>query len=431
MRMSLRWLRVFGPGLIAGASDDDPSGIATYSEAGARFGFTLGWALIAAYPLMCAIQEIGARIGRSSGRGIAANIRQLYPGWIAHTVVALLLLANTLNIGADLGAMGKSLAMLVGGPALLYTVAFGVLTASMQIFLQADRYFSILKWLTLSLLGYVAALAVIAHSPGSLPRGLLQPHVRLDTRLWSTLLAVLGTTISPYVFFWQASQEAADTARSPDRQPLKRKPAQAASALGRIRLDTYIGMALADIVALSIILTTAVTLRQAHIYDVDTSVQAAQALRPLAGQFAATLFAVGILSTGLISIPALASSAAYAVAESQSWPRGLARLPREAKRFYATIAAATLLGVFLNISPMTPIQALYLSAIVNGLVSAPVMVLMMRLSTNAKVMGSVRVKGTLRTLGWLATLVMAVAGIGTIASVFVTVRGVIRLAFLP
>ena len=429
--MSLRWLRVLGPGLIAGAADDDPSGIATYSEAGARFGFTMGWALIAAYPLMCAIQEIGARIGRSSGRGIAANIRQLYPGWIAHTVVALLLFANILNIGADLGAMGKSLALLIGGPGLLYTVLFGVLTAALQIFLQADRYFSILKWLTLSLLGYVAALIVIAHSPGSLPRGVLLPHLRLDTRLWSTLLAVLGTTISPYVFFWQASQEAADTDRSPDRQPLKRKPSQAARALGRIRVDTYVGMAIADIVALAIILTAAVTLRQAHIYNVDTSVQAAQALRPIAGQFAATVFAVGILSTGLISVPALASSAAYAIAETQHWPRGLARLPREAKRFYATIAAATLLGVILNVSPMTPIQALCLSAIVNGLVSAPVMVLMMRLSTNPKVMGPVRVKGTLHTLGWVATLVMAAAAIGTIASIFGTVRGIIHSAFLP
>lgn len=428
--MSFRWLRVFGPGLIAGASDDDPSGIATYSEAGARFGFTLGWALIAAYPLMCAVQEIGARIGRSSGRGIASNIRHFYPGWVAHVVVALLLLANTLNIGADLGAMGDSLALLAGGPALLYTVGFGVLTAAMQIFLAADRYFAVLKWLALSLLGYVAALAIIAHSPGSLPRGLLLPRPSLDARLWSTLLAVLGTTISPYVFFWQASQEAADTQRSPERQPLKQKPAQAPRALSRIRLDTYVGMAIADIVALSIIATTAVTLRQAHIYDVDTSVQAAQALRPIAGRFAADLFAIGILSTGLVSVPALASSAAYAIAETRHWPRGLARLPREAKRFYATIAAATLLGVALNVSPVTPIQALYLSAIVNGLVSAPVMVLMMRLSRDPKVMGTVRVTGTLRALGWLATLVMAAAAAGVIASLLASVRG-IRSSFLP
>ena len=222
--MSVRWLRVFGPGLIAGASDDDPSGIATYSQAGARFGFALGWALLAAYPLVCAVQEIGAPIGRSSGRGIAANVRRFYPGWVAHGVVALLLLANTFNIGADLGAMGESLALLVGGPALLYAAAFGLLTAAAQIFLEAERYFSILKWLTLTLFGYVAALAIIVHAPGALPRGLLLPRLSLDTQFWSTLLAVLGTTISPYVFLWQASQPTARASGCRSNRTRRRPP---------------------------------------------------------------------------------------------------------------------------------------------------------------------------------------------------------------
>jgi NRAMP (natural resistance-associated macrophage protein)-like metal ion transporter len=428
--MRLRWLRVFGPGLIAGASDDDPSGIATYSEAGARFGFALGWALIAAYPLTCAIQEIGARIGRTSGLGIAANIRRHYPGWIAHAVMVLLLLANTFNIGADLGAMGESLALLVGGPGVLYAAAFGVLTAALQIFLEAERYFSVLKWLTLSLLGYVAAFAVIVHAPGPLPRGLLLPRLSPDARFWATLLAVLGTTISPYVFLWQSSQEAADTSRSPERRPLKHEPAQAPRALGRIRLDTYVGMAIANFVALAIMASAAVALRQAHIYAVDTSIQAAEALRPIAGRFAATLFAIGILSTGLLSVPTLASSAAYAIAETRRWPRGLARLPREAKRFYATIAAATLLGVVLNVSPVTPIQALYLSAAINGLIAAPVMVLMMRLSHDPKVMGPVRVEGLLRALGWLATVVMMATAAGVIASLLSSLLGA-RWGLLP
>jgi Mn2+/Fe2+ NRAMP family transporter len=300
---------------------------------------------------------------------------------------------------------------------------------TLQIFLDAERYFSVLKWLSLALLGYVAAFVVVFHSSGALARDLLPP-LTLSARFWTTLLAVLGTTISPYVFLWQASQEAADTRRASDRRPLKQEPAQAPGAIGRIRLDTYAGMGLATLVGISIMATTAVTLREAHIYNVDTSIQAARALRPIAGRFASSLFAIGILSTGLLSIPALASSAAYALAETRRWPRGLARLPREAKRFYGTIAAATVIGAVINASPVTPIQALYLSATINGLVAAPVMILMMRLSNDPQVMGRLRVTGILRGLGWLATLLMSAAAAGVIASLLASASQV-RSSLLP
>jgi NRAMP (natural resistance-associated macrophage protein)-like metal ion transporter len=407
----LRWLRDLGPGLITGASDDDPSGIATYSQAGAQLGFALSWVMVVTYPLMAAIQEISARVGRTSGAGLADNIRRHYPTWILHTVVALLCVANTINIGADLGAMGEAVGLLIGGPVLVYTLVLAVLCATLQIMMPYARYVGALKWLALSLLGYFATLGMIKVPWGSVAHGLLVPTFTLDVKFWSTLVAVLGTTISPYMFFWQASQEVEEIAAVPEREALIGTPRQAANAFQRIRLDTFAGMAFSNLVALAIIITTAATLHASGVTNIDTAAQAAASLRPLAGRFAEALFAAGIVSTGLLAVPVLAGSMAYALAETRGWPFGLGHVPRKAKAFYATIAISTLLGALLNFTPVNPIKALYWSAVINGLVAVPVMIIMMLLSSDAKVMGSFGVSGTLRAVGWLATLVMAAAAV--------------------
>jgi len=416
----LRWLREFGPGLITGASDDDPSGIATYSQAGAQLGFALSWVMVLTYPLMAAIQEISARIGRTSGAGLAANIRRHYPPWLLQTVVCLLCVANTINIGADLGAMGEAVGLLVAGPVLVYTLVFAALCATLQILMPYARYVGALKWLALSLLGYFATLGMIKVPWASVAHGLLVPTFTLDAKFWSTLVAVLGTTISPYMFFWQASQEVEEIAAVPEREALIRRPRQAANAFQRIRLDTFAGMAFSNLVALAIIITTAATLHASGITTIDTAAQAAASLRPLAGRFAAALFAAGIISTGLLAVPVLAGSMAYALAETRGWPFGLAHLPRNAKAFYATIALGTMLGALLNFTPVSPIKALYWSAVVNGLVAVPVMIIMMLLSGDAKVMGGFGISGTLRAVGWIATLVMALAAVVLVATTFLT-----------
>jgi NRAMP (natural resistance-associated macrophage protein)-like metal ion transporter len=414
----LRWLRDLGPGLITGASDDDPSGIATYSQAGAQLGFALSWVMLVTYPLMAAIQEISARIGRTSGAGLADNIRRHYPPWILQTVVALLCVANTVNIGADLGAMGEAVGLLVGGPVLVYTLVLAALCTTLQIIMPYARYVGALKWLALSLLGYFATLGMIKVPWGSVAHGLLVPTFTLDAKFWSTLVAVLGTTISPYMFFWQASQEVEEIAAVPEREALIRTPRQAASAFQRIRLDTFAGMAFSNLVALAIIITTAATLHASGVTNIDTAAQAAASLRPLAGRFAEALFAAGIVSTGLLAVPVLAGSMAYALAETRGWPFGLGHVPRKAKAFYATIALSTLLGAILNFTPVNPIKALYWSAVINGLVAVPVMIIMMLLSSDAKVMGGFRISGALRAVGWIATLVMAAAAVILVVTTF-------------
>ena len=410
----LRWVQEFGPGLITGASDDDPSGIATYSQAGAQLGFSPSWVMVLAFPLMAAIQEISARIGRTTGAGLAANILRFYPRWMVQLVVGLLCIANTINIGADLGAMGEVVSLMVGGPVLVYSLAFGVLCATLQILIPYVRYVAMLKWLALSLIGYFATLAMVKVPWGSVLHGLLIPTFHRDPRFWSTIVAVLGTTISPYLFFWQASQEVEEIALQPRRRALVDRPRQAGSALERIRVDTYTGMAFSNVVALAIIITTAATLHVSDITNIETAAQAALSLRPLAGRFAAALFSLGIISTGLLSVPVLAGSTAYAVSETQGWPLGLAQLPRNAKAFYATIAATTMIGALLNFSPISPIKALYWSAVINGLVAVPVMAVMMLLSSSASVMGNFGIRGPLRAVGWMATVVMAAAAVALI-----------------
>ncbi|BCG83730.1 Nramp family divalent metal transporter [Mesorhizobium sp. 113-3-3] len=406
-----RLLGVLGPGLVTGASDDDPSGIATYSQAGAQFGFGLTWTMLFSYPLMAVVQEISARIGRTTGRGIAGNMRKYYPNWLLQSVVLLLLVANTINIGADLGAMGDALKLIVGGPALAYAVAFGAISVILQIFLKYTRYVSILKWLTLSLFAYFATVLVVSVPWADVARGMLIPKFTADADFWTSVVAILGTTISPYLFFWQASQEVEDEKAKPERQPLKDAPEQTKNAVERIRLDTYVGMAFSNIVALAIMITAGATLHAHGVTDIQSTSQAAEALKPVGGNFAFAIFAVGVIGTGLLAIPVLAGSAGYALGEARKWPVGLDRRPLEAKAFYATIAAATVVGVGLNFTPINPIKALYWSAVVNGVVAVPVMAVMMAMTARPDIMGKATVPLGLRGVGWVATVVMAAAAV--------------------
>jgi NRAMP (natural resistance-associated macrophage protein)-like metal ion transporter len=413
------FLSRLGPGLITGASDDDPSGIGTYSQAGAQYGYGLLWTMVVSLPLMAAIQEISARIGRVSGRGLAGNIRRHYPAWLLYPVIFLLVLANTINLGADIGAMGDALALLVGGPPLLYAALFAVACVVLQVFASYPRCSKVLKWLTLALFSYVATV-FFAHVPwGQALRGAVVPQVKLDGAYLSMFIAILGTTISPYLFFWQASQETEEIKLSPDEQALKHAPEQAREQFGRIRFDTYFGMAVSNLVAFFIILSAAVTLHAHGITDIETSEQAAQALKPLAGPLTFTLFAVGIVGTGLLAVPVLAGSAAYAVGEALKWPTGLDRKPLDAKGFYAVLTVATLLGLAINFpavqhhTHLSPVKALFWSAVVNGVVAVPIMVVMMLMVQNKKIMGQfTRVSKTLRIMGWAATAVMAAAAVG-------------------
>ncbi|WP_199089104.1 Nramp family divalent metal transporter [Bosea sp. ASV33] len=411
-------LDVLGPGLITGAADDDPSGIATYSQAGAQFGFGIIWTVLFSYPLMAAIQEISARIGRTTGHGIATNLREHYPSWLLTWIVALLFVANIINIGADLGAMRDAVGLLIGGQTAIYVVFFAVVSACLQIFSQYTRYLSVLKWLTFSLFAYFGTVMFVKIPFGELARGLFIPTLSGETAFWTTVVAILGTTISPYLFFWQASQEVEDEHAMPKREALVDAPEQSKRAFARIRIDTYVGMGFSSLVALAIMVTTAATLHVDGTVDIQTSSQAAEALKPVAGRFAFTIFALGIIGTGLLAIPVLAGSAAYALGEARKWPIGLARQPMEAKAFYATITLATLVGTAVDFSPIDPIKALYWSAVINGIVSCPVMVTMMRMTRRADIMGTNTIGGPLQRIGWLATVVMTAAVAGMIWTSF-------------
>jgi NRAMP (natural resistance-associated macrophage protein)-like metal ion transporter len=415
-----RLWKVLGPGLITGAADDDPSGIATYSQAGAQFGFQLAWTLLLTYPLMVVIQAICARIGRTTGKGIAGNLREHFPNWLVQAVVGLLFVANTLNIGADLGAMAESGHLLLPVlPSWIYVIFFGTICTLGQVLFKHVRYVSLLKWLTLSLFAYFATLCVVhVHWP-DLVSGLLLPRFSTQRDFWLMVVAIFGTTISPYLFFWQAAQEVEDTKAKPLEHPLREDPSEGPGALARIRLDTIVGMGFSNLVALAILVTAAATLHRAGITEVTTAAQAAEALRPLAGDLAVFFFAVGIVGTGLLSIPVLAGSAAYALGEARGWPVGLARRPLQAKAFYGAIALATLLGAAANAFALNPVQALIWVAVINGIVAVPVMALLMRMGSDVRLMGEFRISRPWRLVGWTATVVMGVAsGAFIVATVF-------------
>lgn len=413
------FLKTLGPGLVTGASDDDPSGIGTYSQAGAQIGYGIGWTMLLTFPLMVAIQEISARIGRVTGEGIASNICRHYPAWVLNLSIALLFIANTINIAADLAAMADAVKLLVGGPGFLYVLVFGTASVAAQIFLDYKRYSAVLKWLTLSLFAYVAALAVTKVAWGEALRGIAFPHIQWTSAFLTTLVAILGTTISPYLFFWQASQEAEDQRVDAKKHPLAEKHYGAKQEFGRIRADTIAGMAFSNIIALSIIIVAAATLHATGKTDIETSAQAAEALRPVAGQFAEVIFALGIIGTGLLAVPVLAGSAAYAIGEGRQWIVGLARKPREAVSFYSVLALSAAIGIAVNMTPISPIAALYWSAVVNGVLAVPIMVLLMLLARRHDVMGKFTISGPLYWLGWLSTAAMTVCVIAMFAGMAV------------
>jgi NRAMP (natural resistance-associated macrophage protein)-like metal ion transporter len=409
-------LDALGPGLITGASDDDPSGIATYSQAGAQFGYSLGWTLLLTYPLMAAIQLISARIGRVTGRGIAGNIRRYYARSLLYPLVGMVIVANTINLGSDLGAMGAAVKLLVGGPSLLYVAAFGLGTVLLEVFMRYSRYVSVLKWLSLSLLAYVATAFIVDLPWGKVALGVFVPHLTWSRDYLVTIVAVLGTTISPYLFFWQAESEVEDTQEAPEAEPLKQAPEQAPKEIRRMEIDTYLGMGVSNLVALFIVVTTAATLNAHGVTNIQTSSDAAEALRPLAGKFAFILFAAGIIGTGLLALPVLAGSAAYALGETLGWPVGLARQWYQARAFYGTIAVATLIGTVMNFLPIDPIKALFWSAVINGVVAVPIMAIMMLIATRKRVMGEFQLSPRLRLMGWLSTAAMALAALCMIGS---------------
>jgi NRAMP (natural resistance-associated macrophage protein)-like metal ion transporter len=401
------FVKSLGPGLITGASDDDPSGIGTYSQAGAQLGYGVGWTMLLTFPLMVAIQEISARVGRVTGHGIAGNVCRHYSKPLLHAMVTLLFIANTINIGADLGAMADATKLLIGGPAMLYVLFFGVTSVVAQIFFDYKRYVSVLKWLTLCLFAYVAALAVAHVSWGEAIAGVLVPKISWSTDFLTTIVAIFGTTISPYLFFWQASQEAEDQRVDRTKQPLIHRQAGAQREFSRIRADTVVGMAFSNLIALSIIITAAATLHASGKTDIQTSAQAAEALKPIAGVFAEWIFALGIVGTGLLAIPVLGGATAYAVGEGRRWPVGLARKPKEAIAFYSVLALSAAIGIALNFTSINPISALYWSAVINGVLAVPVMVLLMFMARRKDVMDRFVISGPLYWLGWLSTVAMA------------------------
>jgi NRAMP (natural resistance-associated macrophage protein)-like metal ion transporter len=413
------WIAKLGPGLVTGAADDDPSGIATYSQAGAQFGYGLLWTLLFTYPLMVGIQLIAARIGRVSGHGLATNIRRHYPKWLLYGIVALLVAANTINIAADISAMGDALRLIAGGSSHLYVLFFGVLSVLLQVFIPYKRYSHILKWLTLALLTYVGTVFVVNVPWPAVLEHTVLPHIEWKQEYITTVVAVFGTTISPYLFFWQASQEVEEMRADPQGRPLKGALAQAARNLRRIKIDTFMGMAFSNIVAFFIMLTTAVTLNAHGITDIQTSAQAATALRPIAGEFAFLLFTAGIVGTGLLAVPVLAGSAAYAMAGAFRWKGSLESKPAAAKEFYGIIAASTLVGVALGFTPIDPIKALFWSAVLNGVISVPIMVVMMLMVARPDIMGSLVASSRLKAMGWLGTGVMLLA----VVAMLVTMTG--------
>ena len=401
-------LKKLGPGLITGAADDDPSGIATYSQAGAQFGYALLWSVFFTTPLMIAIQMVSARIGRVTGHGLAANIRERFPRPVLYLIVSLLLAANTVNIAADLGAMADALVLVAGGNSSIYIVLFALVSLTLQIFIPFPRYSPILKVLTLALFAYVGTVLVVHTPPEALTQTLI-PKLSLDSQYISMLVAVLGTTISPYLFFWQASQEVEEQRATPGHEPLREAPEQAREHFRRIKFDTYVGMSFSNLIAFCIMLTTAATLNAAGVTNIESAAQAAEALRPLAGSLAFALFACGIIGTGLLAVPILAGSAAYAVAESFRWRIGLGLSLAEARGFYAILTTATVLGVLIDLSGVDSIKALLWAAIINGVVSVPIMVILMILVADPQTMGPFVARRRLKRLGWLATGVMALA----------------------
>lgn len=411
-----RWRRAavfkqLGPGLVTGAADDDPSGIATYSQAGAQFGFNMLWTMLLTYPLMTAVQLVSGKIGRVTGCGLAKNLGDVLPKSIVLLLVVLLFTANTINIGANLAAMGAAAQLVVGGPAFPFTIFFALVSLGLQLFISYERYARYLKWLTLVLLSYVAVLFVAEVDWLAAAQGFVLPSFPLTGESFTVIVAILGTTISPYLFFWQSSQEVEEIGQHPKAKALTEAPDQAKKELKRIRLDTFAGMAISNLVAIAIMMSTAATLHEAGKTEISSAADVAEALRPIAGNFAFMLFSLGIIGTGLLSLPVLAGSAAYAFGESQGWKCGLENRPWEAVGFYSVITVAVLLGLGIGFSPIDPIKALFWSAVINGFVAVPIMAGMMIVASRRDQMGRFTVSLPVLLFGWAATSVMALAAV--------------------
>jgi len=406
------WFKSLGPGLITGASDDDPSGIATYSQVGAHAGFGLLWSIIYSLPMMISIQIVSAQIGRVSGVGLAGNMKKHYPSVIMVSVVFLMLCANIINIGADISSMGEAANLVLGGNAIVYCIIFTVIGILLQVFIPYRRYVFFLKWLCIVLFAYVAVVFSVNVPWSEALKQAVLPTLSLNSESLTMVIAVLGTTISPYLFFWQASEEVEDEECNPEEHPLKTAPAEAPKQFARIRKDTIIGMAFSNIIAFFIMLSTAVTLHMHGKTDIETAAQAAEALRPVAGELTFSLFAIGIIGTGLLALPVLAGSAAYAVGEMYALSIGLEKKPRDAKGFYMIIAGVTLAGMLLIFIGINPIKALFWSAVINGVVAVPIMIMMMLMGSNAEVMGQFTLQKRTKIFGWLSTIVMLAAAVG-------------------
>jgi NRAMP (natural resistance-associated macrophage protein)-like metal ion transporter len=404
-------MKRLGPGIITGAADDDPSGIATYSQAGAQTGFGLLWTVVLTWPMMVAVQSVSARIGRVTGRGLAANMLDVFPKPVVGGLVALLFVANTINIGADLSAMGAAVKLVVGGSQHLYTALFALGCLLTTVFIPYHRYVAVLKWLTLSLFAYVGIVFTVQIDWRAVAVGALLPKFEMSGQAFTLVVAILGTTISPYLFFWQSSQEVEEEEADPKAAPLLEKPQQAPRELERIGWETWIGMGMSNLVAFFIMLTTAATLHAHGQTDIQSTEQAAEALKPIAGNAAFILFSIGIIGTGLLAVPVLAGSVAYAAGELFAWPTGLEHPPEKARGFYSVIAAAILLGIAVDLSPLDPIKALVWSAVINGVTVVPILVAMMIVGSRSRQMGRFVANPSQRIFGWLTTAMMAVAAV--------------------
>ena len=412
-------LKQLGPGLITGAADDDPSGIATYSQGGAQFGFNLLWTMVLTFPLMVAIQMVSALVGRVTGKGLAFNMGQVMPRWLVLGLLALLFIANTINVGADLAAMGAAAKLVLGFNQHAFTLFFALLSLGLQLFIPYRKYARFLMVLTFSLFAYVAVMFLVPLDWAAIGAGLIGLHPNLTESAAVTIVAIFGTTISPYLFFWQSAQEVEEVNQRDDEHPLIDQPREGPEAVSRIRIDTIAGMLASNLIALAIMIATAATLHAHGVTDINTAGQAASALKPIAGRFAFALFSLGIIGTGLLAIPVLAGSTGYAVGEGLGWKTGLDNMPWQARGFYSVIGAATLLGLGIDWSPIDPIKALYWSAVLNGVIAVPMLIAMMIVASNKKKMGRFTVGPVLGILGWLSAAVMAAA---TITMVYVSLK---------
>ena len=401
-----------GPGRITGAADDDPSGIATYSQAGAQFGLNMLWTLVFTYPLMVAIQVTSARIGRVTGKGLAANLQAVFPRPVVIALVGALFLANTINIGADIAAMGAAAELLTGWGAKLFTVAAALVSLLLQVLFPYRSYVKFLKWLTLVLFAYVAVAFAVHIDWVSVVSRIVRPQIALSSDVLTMIVAIFGTTISPYLFFWQTAEEVEEMEIKEQPNLKEMDPSAARLQLRRMGIDTFTGMAISNLIAFFIMLTTAVTLHQHGVTNIQTSADAAEALRPVAGSFAFLLFSLGIIETGYIAVPVLAGSTAYAASEVGGWPKGLEKKPGEAKAFYGVIVAGMLIALAVLFSPLDPIKMLFWSAVINGIIAVPIMAAMMIVARQHRRMGVFVATPWQRRLGWAATLVMGAAVIG-------------------